>query len=74
MYDYSVSESIPAKQPEKCFWLGSEKTFLDAQELHLEALGKQMSVKFLSGGGLNNFLQLARCVGLEKCFKIFHFN
>ena len=44
MYDYSVSESIPAKQPEKCFWLGSEKTFLDAQELHLEALGKQMSV------------------------------
>ena len=30
--------------------------------------------KLLSRGGLNNFLKTARCFGLEKCFKIFHFN
>ena len=28
--------------------------------------------KLLSGGGLNNFLKAARCLGLTKCFEIFH--
>ena len=30
--------------------------------------------KLLSGGGPNNFLKEARCLGLVKCFKIFHLN
>ena len=30
--------------------------------------------KNLSGGGLNNFFKATRCLGLVKCFKIFHFN
>ena len=29
--------------------------------------------ELLSGGGLNYFLQAARCLGLVKCFEIFHF-
>ena len=55
----------------------------------VEAIEKQMSIfqyisvrKFLfrrrrklsSGRGMNNFLKAARCSGLVKCFKIFHFN
>ena len=64
-------------------------TFLDAQELILGALGKQMSVSYCKSPfekvcsrdmeafiwwGLNTFLQADRCLGLVKCFKIFHFN
>ena len=30
--------------------------------------------KLLSGGWLNNFLKAACCLGLVKCFKMFHFN
>ena len=28
----------------------------------------------LVGGELNNFLKMARCLGLVKCFKIFYFD
>ena len=64
--------------------------FLDVQEIHFQGTWQEnvciflyISVrkllfqrrrKLLSGGGLNNFLKIARCFGLEKCFKNFNFN
>ena len=37
-------------------------------------LGFRKSIKLLSGGRLNNFLKAARCLGLVKCLKVFHFS
>ena len=64
--------------------------FPDTQELHPRSTWKanfcifqyisarkllfQRRRKLLSGEGLNNFLKAGRCLGLVKCFKIFHFN
>ena len=62
--------------------------FLDAQRFHFRGTGKtyvsiflyvfvimflfQRRRKLLFGGGLNNAFTVARCLGLVKCFKIFH--
>ena len=64
--------------------------FLDAQELHSWSTWKanaymflyisvrkclfQRRMELLSGGGINNIFKAVRCLGLVKCFKIFHFN
>ena len=63
--------------------------FLDAQELHSrstwkvnsyipEYLRKKIFVTETQEAficwGLNNFLKTTRCLGLLKCFKIFHFS
>ena len=59
--------------------------FLEAQELHSQSKCFYILVndckkflfqrrrKTLSGGWLNNFLKATRCLGLVKCFNIFHF-
>ena len=56
--------------------------FLTPKNCILEALGKQMSFYSCKyplfsekwDGGLNNLLKTSCCLGLVKCFKIFHFN
>ena len=73
--------------PENMFLVGFRKkdlhcTIFRCLRTILEALEKQISVylfkpllefrKLLSGGGLNNFPKVARCLGLVKCFKVFH--
>ena len=64
--------------------------FLDVQELHCRSSWKanvcmfliisvrkfffQRCKKLLSGGGLNDILKVACCLGLVKCCEIFHIN
>ena len=54
-------------------WHRSRIGFLE----HLESKCLYIPVNLrskISGEGLNNFLQADHCLGLVKCFKIFHFN
>ena len=65
-----------------CFWLVSEKKlqctiFRRPKNCIIEKLGNQISIYYClpwaeSGGGPNYFLKPAPCLGLVKCFQIFH--
>ena len=52
----------------------SVRTFLFQRRKKLVSGGSGGGGGDGGGGGLNNFLKAARCLGLLKCFKIFHFN
>ena len=54
--------------------------YISLRNLLFQRRSKVLSGKGCDGEGrggsgwLNNFLKVAHCVGLAKCFKIFHFN